>query len=119
MGISERHPFTNNGGRCLRYSDDGNGQSKRHSFSKTTGSVSRLLSIACFNGCLSRNKCDCPKNSSKICGLKLSAKGFDKDFTKEESQGMMDLLYSDNPKDVAEFQWRLSQPLSVFIFHGF
>jgi lipopolysaccharide export LptBFGC system permease protein LptF len=40
----------------------------------------------------------------------------DKDFTKEESQGMMDLLYSDNPKDVAEFQWRLSQPLSIFIF---
>ena len=39
----------------------------------------------------------------------------DKDFTKEESQGMMDLLYSDNPKDVAEFQWRLSQPLSIFI----
>jgi lipopolysaccharide export system permease protein len=28
---------------------------------------------------------------------------------------MMDLLYSDNPKDVAEFQWRLSQPLSIFI----
>jgi lipopolysaccharide export system permease protein len=27
----------------------------------------------------------------------------------------MDLLYSVNPKDVAEFQWRLSQPLSVFI----
>jgi lipopolysaccharide export system permease protein len=35
--------------------------------------------------------------------------------TKEESQGMIDLLYSDNPKDVAEFQWRLSQPLSIFI----
>ncbi|SFV86983.1 permease YjgP/YjgQ family protein [hydrothermal vent metagenome] len=36
-------------------------------------------------------------------------------FTKTESQGTIDLLYSDNAKDAAEFQWRLSQPLSAFI----
>ncbi|MDC9714220.1 MAG: LPS export ABC transporter permease LptF [Gammaproteobacteria bacterium] len=36
-------------------------------------------------------------------------------FTKEESKGMLDLFYSNNPKDMAEFQWRLSQPLSIFI----
>jgi putative ATPase len=35
----------------------------------------RLLSIACLNGCASLNKCDCPKNTSKVCGLKFSAKG--------------------------------------------
>ncbi|SMN12843.1 FIG000988: Predicted permease [Bathymodiolus heckerae thiotrophic gill symbiont] len=36
-------------------------------------------------------------------------------FTGEESQGMLDLFHSNNPKDMAEFQWRLSQPLSIFI----
>jgi lipopolysaccharide export system permease protein len=35
--------------------------------------------------------------------------------TKTESQSSIDLLFSDNPKDMAELQWRLSQPLSVFI----
>ncbi len=39
----------------------------------------------------------------------------DTKVSKEESQGMIDLFYSDNPKDIAELQWRLSQPLSIVI----
>lgn len=36
-------------------------------------------------------------------------------YTQTKSRGMIDLLYSDNLKDIAELQWRLSQPLSTFI----
>ncbi|WP_066044261.1 LPS export ABC transporter permease LptF [Bathymodiolus septemdierum thioautotrophic gill symbiont] len=36
-------------------------------------------------------------------------------FTRVESQSTMDLLFSSKPKDAAEFQWRISQALSVFI----
>lgn len=36
-------------------------------------------------------------------------------YTQTESQGMIELFYSDNPRDTAELQWRLSQPLSTFI----
>ncbi|WXT99872.1 MAG: hypothetical protein Ctma_0576 [Catillopecten margaritatus gill symbiont] len=36
-------------------------------------------------------------------------------FTKIESRSTIDLLYSDNAKDIAELQWRLSQPLSTLI----
>ena len=32
-----------------------------------------------------------------------------------ESQSMVDLFYSNGFKEAAEFQWRLSQPLSIFI----
>lgn len=39
----------------------------------------------------------------------------DTNISKEESQTMMDLFYSDNSKDIAELQWRLSQPLSILI----
>lgn len=36
-------------------------------------------------------------------------------FTQTESQSSIDLFYSDDPRDAAELQWRLSQPLSGFI----
>lgn len=39
----------------------------------------------------------------------------DTNISKEKSKTIMDLFYSDNPKDVAEFQWYLSQPLSIII----
>lgn len=39
----------------------------------------------------------------------------DGNFIKEKSQGMIDLFYSNNLKDTTELQWRLSQPLSIFI----
>ncbi|NYT26696.1 MAG: LPS export ABC transporter permease LptF [Candidatus Thiodubiliella endoseptemdiera] len=36
-------------------------------------------------------------------------------FAQTESKSMIDLLYSNDSKDTAEFQWRISQPLSIFI----
>lgn len=36
-------------------------------------------------------------------------------FTPIESQSTIDLFYSNNSKDAAEFQWRIAQPLSAFI----
>ncbi|OIR25138.1 LPS export ABC transporter permease LptF [Bathymodiolus thermophilus thioautotrophic gill symbiont] len=35
--------------------------------------------------------------------------------TQIESRSTIDLFYADGAKEVAEFQWRLSQPLSIFI----
>ncbi|CAB9539033.1 hypothetical protein [uncultured Gammaproteobacteria bacterium] len=40
---------------------------------------------------------------------------FKLDSIQIESQSMVDLFYSDGFKEAAEFQWRLSQPLSIFI----
>lgn len=40
-------------------------------------------------------------------------------ITKIESKPTLELLFSNNPKEIAEWQWRLSQPISVLILSIF
>ena len=90
-------------------------QAQKYTNPKTQGTHLRLYNGVRYHGFLG-------ESNKKVLNFDvydlqiINGETFDNtNFAKSESQNMIDLFYSNDPKNIAELQWRLSQPLSIVI----